>query len=310
MQRQYLWNTPDGDHPDFSETYTHGDEILISWNALNNSIYDLWLTNWGFDADPVALCLASKSSGRDPGPGSQQFTNAANKGAVNLTHDGNLKLMTSDPPSAQLANKTRYVLRFKPPTSQGEYAASDPDLSSPGFVLKMPESFHQQDVPSSGASATATASQTTFRATPSRGIATSVPEEYEAVSDMSPGAAAGLTVGLILVVAFVVAMEVAYLMWRRKRRRQGDSEEEGTQASSQRRLRRLGKGGRGLFVPVAKAEMVIDDAVWMMSPELPGDSTWGQRLVHELQGSRLGRGRKPGQALTINSSVVELEAGR
>lgn len=61
MQRQYLWNKPDGDHPDFSETYTHGDEILVSWNALNNSIYDLWLTSWGFDADPVALCLASKS---------------------------------------------------------------------------------------------------------------------------------------------------------------------------------------------------------------------------------------------------------
>lgn len=233
------------------------------------------------------------------------------KGAVNLTHDGNLKLMTSDPPSAQLASKTRYVLRFKPPTSQGEYAASDPDLSSPGFVLKMPESFSQQDVPGTGASATATTSPTVFRATPSRGVATSVPEQDEAaVSDMTPGAAAGLTVGLILVVAFVVAMEVAYLMWRRKRRRERDSEDDGTQASSQRRLRRLGKGERGLFVPVAKAEMVIDDGVWMMSPELPGDSTWGQRLVHELQGSRLGRGHKPGQALTINSSVIELEAGR
>lgn len=73
MQRQYLWNKPDGDYPDFSETYTHGDEILVSWNALNNSIYDLWLTSWGFDTDPVALCLASKSPQDTPRGRAQQI---------------------------------------------------------------------------------------------------------------------------------------------------------------------------------------------------------------------------------------------
>jgi hypothetical protein len=75
--------------------------------------------------------------------------------------------------------------------------------------------------------------------------------------------------------------------------------------SNWKKLKRFGKGGeRGLLVEVDKSEMVINDAPWMMSPELPGDSTWGQRLVHELQGSRLGR------TLTINSSLVELDAGR
>jgi hypothetical protein len=74
--------------------------------------------------------------------------------------------------------------------------------------------------------------------------------------------------------------------------------------SIRKKLKRLGKGERGVFVEVDKAEMVISDTAWMMSPELPGDSTWGQRLVHELQGSRLGR------TLTINSSLVELDAGR
>lgn len=68
VRREYLWNTPDGNNPDFSETYTHGEEIIISWNALNNSIYDLWLTSWDVDPDPVALCLASKSSGEDNKP--------------------------------------------------------------------------------------------------------------------------------------------------------------------------------------------------------------------------------------------------
>jgi hypothetical protein len=61
IRRQYLWNTPNGSRPDFSETYTDGDAIVISWNALNNSVYDLWLTSWAADPEPVALCLASKS---------------------------------------------------------------------------------------------------------------------------------------------------------------------------------------------------------------------------------------------------------
>lgn len=63
-RRQYLWNTPAGDKPDFAETYTHGDEVVFSWNALNNSIYDLWLTSWKPGPEPVAVCLASKSGGR------------------------------------------------------------------------------------------------------------------------------------------------------------------------------------------------------------------------------------------------------
>lgn len=60
IQRQYLWNAPDGNQPDFTETFSHGEDILISWNALNNSMYDLWLTSWKYDPDPVALCIARK----------------------------------------------------------------------------------------------------------------------------------------------------------------------------------------------------------------------------------------------------------
>ncbi|KAJ4288835.1 hypothetical protein N0V88_007164 [Collariella sp. IMI 366227] len=62
MQRQYLWNTPNGSEPNFSETYAHGDKIVVSWNALNNSIYDLWLTSWELDPDPVARCIAKPTA--------------------------------------------------------------------------------------------------------------------------------------------------------------------------------------------------------------------------------------------------------
>lgn len=247
---------------------------------------------------------------------------------MNLANDGNLKVMTSNPPSAQLAKKTRYAFRFKPPTDQGGFVASDPDLSSPGFLLVTP-SFSQKDVPSaiesgpastttSSSTASTTASSTAFstappsstglRAIPSREVATSVADSGEGSAPaMSHGAAAGLTIGLILVVALLAAMEVVYLMWRRKKRR--EAEDDGMEPLGRRRLKRVGTGSRGLFVMVDKAEMTLDDGLWM-SPELPGDSTWGKRLVHELQGSRLGRGNGAGRALTINSSVVELEAGR
>jgi hypothetical protein len=225
---------------------------------------------------------------------------------VNLAHDGHFKLATADPPIPQLADETGYVLRFKPPTDEGKFVASDPGLSSPGFLL-VQSTFNQQDVPGTTASGTPTASPT--GATPSRTIATSVAESDEPIQDISPGAAAGLTIGLIFFVGFLVAMEVAYLIWWRKRRC-GAEEDGGTTGSSRRGMvKRFGKSDRGLFVQVDKAEMAIDDSLWM-SPELPGDSTWGQRLVHELKGSRFERGSTLGRTLTVNSEVVELEAGR
>lgn len=232
-------------------------------------------------------------------------------GAVNLGHDGSLKLVTSNPPAAEMANQTRYVLRFKPPTGQGGFVASDPDLSSPGFLLVRPTAV---------APGTATATPVNYNATPSRQIPTSVPGSISSTPNMTPAAAAGLTIGLVFVVALLVAMEVAYLMWRRKRRRlrqregtDGAGATASTPSRRRGRLWRRGKGDdpdRGLFVQVDKAEMVVvNDALWL-SPELPGDSDWGQRLVYELQGSRLGRGNPFGRTLTINSSVVELEVNR
>jgi hypothetical protein len=211
--------------------------------------------------------------------------------------------MTANPPSAQFANKTQYVFRFKPPTTGGKFVASDPGLSSPAFLLLTP-ALRQDAAASATTSDTATPSPTNSRAIPSLGAATSVAGSEQTTPEMSQAAAAGLTIGLILVVALLVAMEVAYVRWRRKKRREAEADD-GMPTLGRRRLKRVGTGDRGLFVMVDKAELVLDD--WM-SPELPGDSTWGQRLVHELQGTRLGRGYGTGRTMTINSSVVELEA--
>ncbi|KAL1837986.1 hypothetical protein VTJ49DRAFT_3154 [Mycothermus thermophilus] len=196
-QREYLWNRPDGARPDFAEKYTHGEGILVSWNALNNSIYDLWLTSWDLERDPITLCL---------------------RRSVNLSLDGSLYLVTSDTPTRQLASQTRYVLRFKPPTGRGEFVASDPDLSSPGFLLVQPGTGNV-DTEAGGvevavhSTAPPATTATTAGATPSRSVATTVAETEadgmveEPGAGWSPAATAGLTIGLILAVALLVALE-------------------------------------------------------------------------------------------------------
>ncbi|KAL2270670.1 hypothetical protein VTJ83DRAFT_41 [Remersonia thermophila] len=311
-RREYLWNRPDGARPDFAEKYAHGDDILVSWNALNNSIYDLWLTSWDLGRNPVVLCL---------------------KRSVNMSQDGNLHLVTSNPPTPELASHTRYVLRFKPPTGRGDFVASDPDMSSPGFLLVQPGAGDANaDGRGLGVVVQSTASTTlataTSWATPSRSVATTVAEtETNGVAEkpglsLSPAAAAGLTIGLILGVALLVAIELWYLSWRRRRQQlrgeeeeeeeegQEEEEEESGGVESQRiwkhQRRHEARDTFGTFLEVGKAERVlITEAAWM-SPELPGDSTWGQRLVHELQGS--GFGRSDSRAVTVNSSLVELDA--
>ncbi|KAK4174636.1 hypothetical protein QBC36DRAFT_191830 [Triangularia setosa] len=210
-QRQYLWNVPNGKQPDFSESYTHGQNIPISWNALNNSVYDLWLTTWNFEVNPMALCLAR---------------------AVNLGHDGSLNLKTPNIPPETLSTKTRYVLRFKPQTRQGGYVPGDPELSSPAFfIIDSSQTVRAEPTSSSATSS----SQITFRTTISTptpiatGFNTTVtttfvplpPSEDNASNpeNMSSGQAAALTIGLILAVALLVACEIAYLMWRRRQKR-------------------------------------------------------------------------------------------
>lgn len=210
---------------------------------------------------------------------------------MNLAHDGNLRLVTPDPPSAQFANRTRYVLRFKPPTEQGEFVASDPELSSPGFFIVQ-------------ASADREATPTRIRAPPPTDVATPGSDSEDSAANMSTGASAALTIGLILAVALLVAIEVAYFTWRRRRRRDRDGADGGLLDSARGKM---SEADRGLFAPEVAERP--GDSPWM-SPELPGDSSWGQDRVHELQGGGRGDGSPPRRAATLNSSVVELEAGR
>ena len=320
IQRQYLWNVPEGNRPDFSESYAHGENIPISWNALNNSMYDLWITSWNWDSNPVALCLASEFSKINHEVATFTYTETA--GSVNLAHDGSLNLINPNPPSAFFADKSRYVLRFKPPTPQGQYVPLDPEIVSPAFFIVKPE---EKGKPTTTATADATSSSSSASSAPSlitaiEDIVASSPSSSQSPNSrmshgtMSSGAAAGLTIGLVFLVFLVVFLAVGiFYMRRRRAQRQAQQTPTATEKTAiirpqrrrkrlmtwSRRLRRDMKESRGQakdekkrgwFVSLEAKSPTIDGlpAAWANSPELPGDEGW---VIHELYG---GETRRPG----------------
>ncbi|KAK4166963.1 hypothetical protein QBC43DRAFT_312702 [Cladorrhinum sp. PSN259] len=300
FQRQYLWNVPEGNRPDFSDIYSHGENIPISWNALNNSIYDLWITSWNWDVHPVALCLAR---------------------SVNLAHDGALNLINPNPPSEFFVNKTRYVLRFKPPTPEGKYVPLDPEIVSPGFFIVSPSEKSGKSV-TTGISSSSSSPTPPILATIQEIAATEAPSSSQSTNAqhgiMSTGAAAGLTIGLVLSVSLLVCFIVGALHMRRRGQAKQQSEPEITtialpekvcaMSRSKRRRDRLAKWPRrmlpldrirpkrivsgkssdgkerGLFVSVESKSPVLEvefSTPWRTSPELPRDEGW---IVYELYG--------------------------
>lgn len=63
-----LWNTPDGNLADLSQTFTAGITLGLSWNAyestqyvdtVNNLVY-LWVTAFDYNTNPFSQLLKSK----------------------------------------------------------------------------------------------------------------------------------------------------------------------------------------------------------------------------------------------------------
>lgn len=53
------WTNPNGSFPDFTDSYRQGEVVTLSWTALNNSVSDLWLTNYNATGSNFNVSLAS-----------------------------------------------------------------------------------------------------------------------------------------------------------------------------------------------------------------------------------------------------------
>lgn len=46
---QNLWRVPDGDKGDLSQTFQSGQTLPLSWQAMNDSTNDLWITTFNYN---------------------------------------------------------------------------------------------------------------------------------------------------------------------------------------------------------------------------------------------------------------------
>ncbi|CZR64405.1 uncharacterized protein PAC_14303 [Phialocephala subalpina] len=117
--QQIIWNVPDGNLSDLSQTFTAGQTLPLSWNSYASTQYvdttknlvDLWVAAFDFNLNPF----------------SQRVTIG-----VNLTSPGNFA-WTIAIPDSNLTISAKYVLRFK--VTSPVFNPNSGDLSSPGFLV-------------------------------------------------------------------------------------------------------------------------------------------------------------------------------
>ncbi|KAK3385546.1 hypothetical protein B0H63DRAFT_184127 [Podospora didyma] len=294
---QLMWKVPDGKLPDFSQKFVRGDDIMISWNKVNNSVYDLWFTT----------C-------EDAGADTVMAVNLARN--INLSTAGTLRFASSRTTKEQLAKTNKFMLRFKPPTEQGFFVASDPELASPGFLVVSQQDPDSNTIPLPNESSPIGVF----------GTGENPPTTSASSPGLSSGAAAGLAIGLILLVFMVVAAEFAFLWWRRRRKDttvdvnilqkinwggmlRYDIKPRALFSNMRLpnlNLKRNGRGETGVtsFMSRSRHE-------WHQIYELQGDGSGGGEGWRRSAGPPAGFERRPSQVprrkLTINSVAAELE---
>ncbi|KAL1619712.1 hypothetical protein SLS56_010011 [Neofusicoccum ribis] len=65
---QNLWKVPDGDKADLSQTFQSGQTLPLSWEALNESTNDLWVTTFNYNEVKFSSLIT-----RTPPPSTQNL---------------------------------------------------------------------------------------------------------------------------------------------------------------------------------------------------------------------------------------------
>ncbi|KAL6250397.1 hypothetical protein RBB50_002699 [Rhinocladiella similis] len=187
------WNIPEGVKPNFTDVYNNGNSITWSWQALNHTMSDLWLTSY----DPTlsyALRIASNINITEPG--TLPWTITVNETFIDIDD--------------------RFVLRFTL-TGTDIYPLLPNQFPSPAFIiLKRGETLASASLSSNptatgveSAAASTVGVSNTDTVTPASSVPSSLtdvsPSDTASSSSGSSGLSTGAKVGIgIGVTALVV----------------------------------------------------------------------------------------------------------
>lgn len=57
---QNRWKVPDGYKSDLSQTFTSGQTLPVSWQSMNESTNDLWVTTWNYNEVQYSSLIARR----------------------------------------------------------------------------------------------------------------------------------------------------------------------------------------------------------------------------------------------------------
>ncbi|QKX60972.1 uncharacterized protein TRUGW13939_08118 [Talaromyces rugulosus] len=175
---QNYWTVPNGNQPDFSQTFSNGETLPIAWNGWDSewtgyfldgaTVANLWVTSYNYQA--------------------YQYTQELSKD-VNISLDGSYT-WTINVSATSLANTAEYVLRFMRPYDT--YNSTGLQLSSRGFIILPAGS---STTSSSTMSLTTTTSSQTTMAVSSTSTSILTTPTSSPTTITSASASTGLSVG-------------------------------------------------------------------------------------------------------------------
>ncbi|TAQ84357.1 hypothetical protein B7494_g7314 [Chlorociboria aeruginascens] len=195
--QQVIWNVPDGNSSDFTDTYTNGNTLNLSWNSWLSTSYvdaehnlvDLWVVGFDFDVNPRNYNVRFKL----PANTFDDTTGDLSSPGFLITPDAADIAAESSSSSSATSSATKSAT-----SSTASSTASSTISSTTG--------------PSTSTSGTATG-------TASNSTATLNPVTSPS-SGMSAGAKAGIAIGVVAVVAGLAGLGYYAFMLRRKLRQQ------------------------------------------------------------------------------------------
>lgn len=194
------WTQPHGSLGDFGQTFGYNSMIDLSWNSLNTSTSDLWITAWDQGTDNYAKRIAQ---------------------SINISLPGSLEYSFGVLIS-QLAINAQFVFHFVPAGTIIGSPYFGPAVSSPGILVLAQSNETLINATSSTAGAatltkatSSTAVKTASASTPSTHVS-SAPQP-STTTGISTAAKACIGVGVSLGVVLVVM--AAFVVVRRHRKK-------------------------------------------------------------------------------------------